>query len=152
VVVLVEKDSLADYTAKLAAIFGFTYLVSGGTSKLIETEFLVRALQPLDEVEVIAHVDFDPEGWTLADAFVDQLRRYGMKVSGTLPHLVRGECFTAEELELYSFPCSCASPAEVTLARRWVERGGGINGQPVGIHANHLKPIERVQAELERLL
>ena len=34
----------------------------------------------------------------------------------------------------------------------WVAQSGGLDGQPVGIHSNHVQPFERVRALLEELL
>jgi len=60
-------------------------------------------------------------------------------------HLITPECFTAEEIELYALPCPSSTASLRTKAAKWVKNGGGINGKPMGIHANHLKPFERVR-------
>jgi hypothetical protein len=153
VVMLVEKESLEDNAIKLASQFGVTYMVSGGTPKLVDTEYLVAALRALGLVKVlvISYGDFDPEGWALADGFVAQLERYDMAVEGSVRHLVRAECFTEDELTLYAMPCPAGGPAAVTLAEEWVRRSGGIHGKAWGIHGNHL-PFDRVMAELAKLL
>jgi hypothetical protein len=154
VILLVEKESLQGYTERLAAEFGITYMITGGTSKLIDTEYLAEALRALltGPVVVVSYGDFDPEGWVIADGFVGQLQRYAMDVEGPVARLVLATCFTEEELSLYAIPCSTHNPEAVTMAKRWVERSGGVHGRALGIHANHLQPVERVLARMREVL
>lgn len=150
-ILLVEKDSLEHYARPLADEFGLSWIVTGGYPKLIDVEFFARRLASFGLVfRVIAFVDFDPEGWQLADAFVRQLRRFGIEVQTQILFLVRPESFTAEDLELYALPCHSGTPAKSVSA--WLERGGGIQGQPLCLHANHLQPLSRLREALVRAL
>jgi hypothetical protein len=90
-------------------------------------------------------------GWTVADSFAAQLLRFCGRYSHLL-HLIRPECFTAEELELYALPCPSGTPALRTKAKNWVKRSGGIGGQALGMDANKLKPHERVRARFLEVL
>lgn len=55
------------------------------------------------------------------------------------------DLFTPEEIELLALPCKLNTSAERTHAKHWLEKGGGIAGQPLGVHVNHLRPYERVR-------
>ena len=66
-------------------------------------------------------------------------------------HLITPECFTAEEIELYALPCPSSTASLPTKAANWLKNGGGIKSQPLGIHANHLKPFERVRERFLQL-
>jgi hypothetical protein len=65
--------------------------------------------------------------------------------------VVRPECFSAEEIALYSVACPTRPKNVAEKARNWVKTTGGIGGVARGIHANHLPP-ERVRARVEGLL
>lgn len=154
VVILCEKESLSAYLELVYGEFGVTVLVSGGMTKLLDSEYLVEDLRKagVARVVVLAYVDFDPEGWTMPEVLLNHVMRYGLQADLQIRYLVRPECFTEEELELYSMPCPAPNAAARTRLRHWVERSGGIAGKGWGIHANHLKPVERVMARVRELL
>lgn len=151
VLVIAEKTSLKKTVELLALRFGVSTFISTGVSSLIEVEYLVKALA-VGEVDVIAYVDYDPGGAQVARAFVNQLRRYGVTVQSDVQFLVRADCFTVEEKELYALPIPTDTPTLATLAREWVKQTGGIEGKPLGIHADHLRPPERVAQLFASLL
>lgn len=153
IVLLVEKDCLGDYAEKIQKRFGFTILISGGSSKLIDAEFLARDLHQrgIDKIMLLAFVDWDPAGRDLAEAFIPQIQRYGIQVTGGPHMVVIPDCFTEKEISLHSYPAPASTPALITQARRWMEKGGGINGRVRGIGADKLKPLERVVRRLEQM-
>ena len=93
---------------------------------------------------VIAFVDYDESGWVIGKAVVKQLETLGLKVA-RLDFLLHEKCFTEEEIRLYAHPCKSGSKARRTLARLWVESGGGIGAEALGIHASHVQPFKRVK-------
>lgn len=141
VVVLLEKTEFIAEAHALQQEFGVTTFRSGGTPRLVATEFLTKELlrHGILEVEVLTFVDWDPKGHEGADTLVKHLNLFGCRVKGRPRHLVTPERFTDRELEFLSFPLDGR-----TLNRRWFERTGGIRGQRRGIHANQLTPVERV--------
>ncbi len=154
VVLVAEKKSLGENAFRLAEEFGISCQVVGGSPTLNESEYFARALGEVGQgpVRVIAYVDYDPPGWAIGDTFAKHLTRFGLPHVQPVEFLVRAENFTAEELELFAMPCSTNSPSLATKARQWLKRCGGINGQLLMIHANHLEPYERVRACMARLL
>ena len=59
--------------------------------------------------------------------------------------LLRQECFTEEEKRLYARPLPMPTQAFRTKAEAWAKKSGGVNGQLMGIHSNHVQPYERVR-------
>ncbi|MBS2037281.1 hypothetical protein JST97_20000 [bacterium] len=153
VLIVCEKDSLSPKVRVLAEQFGVSYIVLGGQPSLIGTEFFSDKIRHLAPLWVIAYVDYDPSGWILARAFIDQLSRYDIDCHGDVQGwLVRPESFTPEELELFALPLEPEGAASAGKIKLWMEECGGINGQEMGITANRLHPVERVAAVLHKLL
>lgn len=152
VLLLAEKESIADYGLAIHHRFGISYVETGGFPKLIASEFLARRLLEagITEVELmVGFVDFDPDGWAIVDAQVKQLARYGIQTARPPVFVVTGELFSPEEIELLARPC--AEPGSVKV-QNWLIRSGGIDGKPWRIHANHFEPLERVLARVRELL
>lgn len=154
IVVLCEKDSLKKPLALIAEKFGVSTMCSGGTPALVQTENFLEALRAVygGELVVLAFVDFDPDGWGVAEAFCNQLQRYGAQIRGALRYVVTAEAFTAEELELFSLPCPSGNPASAAKTKKWLANGGGIHGKAMCIHADHLVPPQRVVEIVGRLI
>lgn len=153
VVIVCEKDSLADKVRFLSEQYGVSYIVLGGQPSLIGTEFFAEMIRSVGPLTIIAYVDYDPAGWIIVRSFIEQLRRYGIEcVGGVRGFLVRPESFSAEELELYALPLDPESASSAGKAKLWMDETHGVNGEEKGIHANHLDPVERVAAVLEKIL
>lgn len=147
IVVVAEKTSLRSGVSRLAAQFGVSTLILGGLPSLLSTEFFVQALRASwsGPVRLAALVDFDPSGWIAAEGLAGQLERYGVPVE-EVRFLVRPERFTAEEVALYRRRLRGSTPQRRGKIRAWVERSGGIGGEAFGLHADHLRPTDRVVA------
>lgn len=144
IVVVAEKKGLKGDLQLLADEFGVSYIVLGGMPSLVSSEFFARAFAQVGPLVLVAYVDYDVGGHLIAENFLKQLQRLCKSIS-QLRYLVKPECFSALEIELHAMPCPASTPALRTKAKNWVKNGGGIDGQPVGIHCNHLKPFARVR-------
>ena len=151
IVLVAEKKGLKDDLQLLAQEFGVSYVVLGGMPSLVASEFFARAFAGVGPLILVAYVDYDVGGHLIAENFLKQLRRLCKSIDRLL-YLVKPECFSAEELDLYALPCPSSTPALRTKARNWLNNGGGIDGKPMGIHANHLKPFERVRKRFLELV
>lgn len=98
----------------------------------------------VQDIRVVAYVDYDVGGWILGQAAADQLGDRGLRITG-FDYLLRENCFTPEEKRLHSHPCAMGGPSAKTKARQWVERGGGLDGEPRGIFASYVEPYARVR-------
>jgi len=153
IVLVVEKYSLIQVMADASERFGISGIVLGGNPSWISTEHfcwkLLEALGGERPVRLITLVDYDPFGWLLAGMFRDQLERYGIS-TGSMKHLVLPAMFTAEEIAAVSYPVESTSAAISGKIKKWMASGGGINGEPRGIHADDLWPHERIFEALEK--
>lgn len=94
-------------------------------------------------MRVVAFVDFNPGGGVAADSFVDHLARYGVTTK-VLTFLIRPERFTKVELHEYAYCLRPSDRRQKTLQDHWLESSGGVDGQALGIHANHLTSVDRL--------
>lgn len=150
IVIVAEKRGLKGDLQRLAAEFGVGYVILGGSPSLVSSEFFARAFAHVGPLLLIAYVDYDVGGALIAETFVKQMVRFQKSVERMI-HLITPECFSAEEIELYALPCPSSTASLRTKAANWVKNGGGIQGKPLGIHANHLKPFERVRQRFLQL-
>ena len=97
---------LAD-TTRICRKLGLTHYQLEGCPSRLSTEYLAVRLRERTPapVWVIAFVDYDAAGWTIGKAVAKQLEELGVKVE-RLDFLLHEECFTEEEIRLYSHPCS----------------------------------------------
>ena len=150
IVLIIEKDSLADAGIAAARHCGVSWIITGGVARIVTVEFFCAALQQIYQgpVTAIDLGDFDPGGWLNGRIFVKHMQRYGTTCPEGPYYLVRPALFTQEELDLFSRPLS----SEDGRVDDWLAESGGIDGQPRGIHADWLQPPERVREALESLI
>jgi len=120
---------------------------------LLASEYFAEEMKKrgIYQVEVYYYGDFDYAGWDIGPAFIRHLRFNGLACT-RLARLLLPECFSAEELPLVSRALDAPTPSIVARMQRWLREGGGIGGQPRGIHANWLFPYDRVLSRLQKLL
>ncbi|MBI3929427.1 MAG: hypothetical protein HY319_28030 [Armatimonadetes bacterium] len=66
------------------------------------------------------------------------------ELSRPSPARMRPERFTPEEPDWFSYPIAATTPQLEGKAWARKEQSGGIGGRLRGIHADHLRPLERV--------
>ena len=142
IILLIEKECLAEAGIEMARQLGLSWIVSGGVSRLVSVEFFCAALRQhyTGPVTVLVFGDFDPGGWLNGRVFPEHLARYQTTCNSGPHYLVRPELFTPEELHLFSRPLS-QSDGRID---EWMTESGGIHGQPRGIHADWLQPPDRL--------
>ena len=147
--VLVEKATTRRMVTTLARTFGASLVTLGGQASLLVTEYFAVALRERwsGPVQVRAYVDYDPWGWAIARAFCRQLGRYGVEVRD-LRFLVRPERFTEEELATLPVPLPDTTPVVRRTVDNWMAETGGVRGARLGLHADHLRPVERLVAAM----
>lgn len=77
---------------------------------------------------------------------------YGLQLDGPPQPIVLPHLFTPEELEILSIPCHARTGRQRTLNSDWLDKGGGIANQALGIHVGHLKLYPRLQARVAEML
>lgn len=151
---VVEKgDQLERFGRRLQRQLGCSLHITGGTPKLLDSEYLALDLKAegVGEVEVLVYGDFDVGGWGVGSGLVKQLKFLGIGCRRRR-HVVWPQCFSLEELALYSQPIVTSNTSQAVRLRNWLRQTGGIAGQARSIHANWLKPYERVLARVEEVL
>ncbi len=142
VVLLGEKASLLDEVKEAARRFGFSWYIAGGDPGYVSTEFfadLVRGRRIL----ILAHVDFDPQGWDVARSFAKQLQRYGVEVEG-IRWLVVPSRFSREEIERIKLVIPAPTKGDRKKVRTWIRESGGVDGKGYRIHADFMQPLARL--------
>lgn len=151
---VVEKgDQLERFGRRLQRHLGCSLHITGGAPKLLDTEYLAFDLKAagVGEVDMLVYGDFDVGGWGVGSGLVKQLKFLGIGCRRRR-HVVVPQCFRLEELVLYSQPILVQNTSQAVRLSKWLQQTGGIAGQPRSIHANWLKPYERVLARVEELL
>jgi hypothetical protein len=153
ILLVVEKSSLHESGRRLAQEFGLSLRLLDSQPPLLASEYLAAELQEKvpGPIRVLALVDYDPGGWILGRALAKQLRFFGLPQVSEVEFLVRQECFSDEEKRLFARPVPQSNSIMKSKAQRWLAESGGVNGQLLGIHADHL-PYERLRQSLLDLL
>lgn len=137
VVLFVEKATTARVARSVCDELGLSWVIAGGMSRIVGTEWLAELLRPVVEgpVLVLAFVDYDPWGWAAGAAFPRQLERYGVAVRG-LRFLVEPSRFTAEQRRELSVPLPQPDEARRSYVERWLVETGGVDGEARGLSAD----------------
>lgn len=138
VLVFAEKRGWVRFLRDLHAEWGVSTLALGGAPSALTSEYTadhIRAVLPTRQpLVLLGLVDFDPAGAVIAAAFQRQIVAQGLDVS-TLHTPIHPRHYSAEELELFSYPLPRSQP---TLTRRWLDQTGGVLGQPRGLELESL--------------
>ncbi|MGE0495496.1 MAG: hypothetical protein AB7S38_40195 [Vulcanimicrobiota bacterium] len=149
VVLFVEKETLLSQALGLHEERGVSVFVSGGLPPLIGAEYFAAELG-LDEVVLVSYCDFDVVGFDLPLIHADHLARYGVRVR-EVRRMVQPDLFTAEEIALLAVPIETEGPPNWRArVERWLRETGGVDGQALAIHADHLQPFSRVVEAFDR--
>ena len=153
-ILLVEKgDQPEEFGRQLQEQFDLNLLVLKGTPSLLAVEYFAGELRKAGilEVEVYFYGDYDYAGWDIGTAFIRMLKSYGILCT-RFQRLVLPECFTPEELAVFSRPVNIPNSSVAGRVASWLRQGGGINGEARAIHANWLFPYDRLSSRLEALI
>lgn len=142
IVLVSEKSGHFRRLELLQREFGITIISLGGMPSVLTSEYFSQLLQskiPASKpLKIISIVDYNPSGAIILKSFAAQLAHQGHKHLAAVHNLLTPEIFTPEELKTIVEPIPLKSKADQTKARRWLEAGGGINGQPLGLESEAL--------------
>ena len=149
-VVFAEKTGWVRWLRKVWERFSVTTLALGGAPSALSSEYTIASLREggldpeRDQLRLIGLVDFDPSGDIIARSFQHQLRKLGW-ANSTLETLIDPSDYSAEELEMFAFELP---KGQKTKTQKWLESGGGIGGEALGLEAESM-PYERLLSLLE---
>jgi len=139
IILFAEKAGHYPLLQRIAQNTEVTILSLGGQPSLLSAEYFVDEMkaQKIDvrkSFYTFSLVDYDTSGWIIKDAFLNDLRFFGLK---HLQHkdLILLEIFTQEEIELNKYPLPI-SPEMEAKNRKWLKESGGINGELYGLEAD----------------
>ena len=149
VIFFTEKEGLWWLCTYMAKKHKITAVASQGEPSLLAMEYLVEKLKRLrvKSVEVGAFTDYDPWGFLIAENFAEKLGEgvfFGKenvaltRLNGSQADLAK--LFTKAELERGKRDLTMYSQYKQTQVRDWMNKTGGINGEPFGIHVDLAKP------------
>ena len=153
IIVFSEKAGFVRLMREVNKTYDCTTAALNGISSVLSSEYMMAHIAEAGvdlgktRFHVFGIVDYDPNGAIVAGAFQRQIKSQGVKLL-KYRDLVTPAIFTPEELELSKFSLP---PKQRTKNRKWMERTGGINGQPFGIEADAV-PKDRLFSTLDKLL
>jgi len=145
VILFTEKDTIWPVIRNLASLYGVSAVSGSGQPSLAATEnMLLEILQAdPDEIIVLTLTDYDPAGYSISDAQIQQIadvvQAVNQRVSIQFKRLgLEPDQLTPDELEANAY-----EPADKGL-KEWTRRTGGINGRPLGLELDSL-PLSRIR-------
>lgn len=145
-IIFCEKTGLFPVIKEISDKYDITAVSLGGFPSLMETENLVWDLRKFvmtgvrTEFILFSIVDYDPAGYWIEKVFRDQLDTFGIEVSQVHP-LIQVNRLEPERLEYAKYKLK-----ESSKTTNWLEKTGGINGEPYGLEANAFKRNEIIAA------
>ncbi len=124
IILFSEKLGHQAFLSEITEKYQVSILALGGQPSLLNVEYFVDDLKKAEvnlqrSFYLFGIVDYDPSGWIIRDAFVNDLRLYKIKNIRVLD-LVHPDMLTPEEVKLarYRIP---ESPAMKTKNKRWLK-------------------------------
>jgi hypothetical protein len=147
IILFAEKAGHFPLLQRIAQDTDVTILSLGGQPSLLSAEYFVDEMKAQDidirkSFYTFSLVDYDTSGWIIKDAFLNDLRFFGVK---HVQHrdLILPSIFTPEEIELNKFPLH-TPPEMEEKNKKWLRESGGINGELYGLEAD-AAPGERIK-------
>lgn len=107
IIVFSEKTGHQDFLAEIYDRYQVSALALGGQPSVLNVEYFVddlkeRGIDIRRSFYLFSIVDYDPSGWIIRDAFVDDLRHYGVK-NTQVTDLIHPDALTPDEVMLAKY-------------------------------------------------
>ena len=107
IILFSEKLGHQDFLSEIAKKYNISIVALGGQPSVLNVEYFVDTIRAVGvnlkrSFYLFSIVDFDPSGWIIRDAFVDDLRFYGISHTKIID-LITPDILTAEEVQLARF-------------------------------------------------
>lgn len=148
VMLIGEKHGKYAVLEKIAHQLNCTVMTLGGQPSLLSMEYLVDDYKEKDidirkSMYLIFVVDYDPAGWIIRDSVIRDLKFYGMKNIKAID-IIAPDILRPKELKLAKFPLP---KGREVINKNWMEKTGGINGQPYGFESDSV-PFKRLRKKI----
>ncbi len=142
-----EKDTQYRELERIAYLYGCCAISGTGQNAFGATEQLLRQIK--DDIEdnpiiFLTFTDYDGAGYNIAETFEEQMRycldNEGMdnEIESHRLGIVLNQ-LSVEEIEANKFQLK-----DNTVNKKWVDGGGGVNGEFYGVELNALKHVRRI--------
>ena len=156
VILFTEKDTIWPIVENIASLYGVSAISGKGKPSNACSENITRAIinseafkaaQP-EALVLLSLTDYDPSGYIIASAQLNQLaaaaRNYGGEL-GKLRQVIHKRIgITPDQLTPAELAANSYEPKEAGLTE-WLNETGGINGQPLGLELDSLE-TSRIRA------
>jgi len=169
VIIFAEKLGHFAYLSELFNQYHVSVIALGGQPSVLNIEYFVDAIKAAKinlrrSFYLFGIVDFDPSGWIIRDAFVNNLRHYGIKNIQTFELVHPDMLKTQAEVIQARYPVK-AGPEMTEKNRRWYEEVSarhyvnmkhlvdetGGKRKLYGLESEAVS-AERISLELERIM
>jgi len=124
IILFSEKLGHQSFLSEMAEMYDVSILALGGQPSVLNVEYFVRELRQTGvnlrrSFYLFSVVDYDPSGWIVRDAFVDNLHRYGIK-NVRVTDLITPDVLTPDEVLMSRYRV----PANKSMHRKnaaWLE-------------------------------
>ncbi|MFH1824047.1 MAG: hypothetical protein ABH873_02320 [Candidatus Firestonebacteria bacterium] len=147
IILFAEKAGHYPLLQQIAENSEVTIISLGGQPSILSAEYFVDKMkaQGIDirkSFYTFSLVDYDPSGWIIKNAFLNDLNFFGLKhIKRT--DLILLKMFSKEEIESSKY--LVPDPKEMKIKNRnWLKESGGINGELYGLEAD-AAPLERIE-------
>jgi hypothetical protein len=168
IILFSEKLGHQDFLSDIADKYNVSILALGGQPSVLTSEYFVETVREAGvnlqrSFYLFSIVDYDPSGWIIRDAFVDNLKFYGITNTRVID-LIHPDMLTPEEIKLakYRIPATEAMRVKNKTWLKEVHRRDYRNqkyledtkrGKPVlyGLEAESIS-AKRLEAKLEEVM
>ena len=154
IILFAEKAGHFPLLQRIAKETDVTVLSLGGQPSLLSAEYFVNEIKASGiniqkTFYTFSLVDYDPSGWIIRDAFLDDLRFYGLKHLQNQDLILPG-IFSQEEIDLNKFPLP-APPEMKVKNQEWLKKSGGIDGKLFGLEVD-AAPVQQIENLFKSLI
>lgn len=126
IILVSEKVGHQDFLEEMRAKYHISTIALGGQPSLLNNEYFVDSLKKQGvnlqrSFFIFTIVDYDPSGWIIRDAFVNNLNHYGIKHVGTTD-LVHPDMLTPDEVLISRFILEDHTKAIRTKNAAWLKQ------------------------------
>jgi hypothetical protein len=125
IIVFSEKAGHQDYLEEIHNQYQVNILALGGQPSVLNIEYFIDDLKAITKIDLrrsfylFSIVDYDPSGWIIRDALIDDLSRYGIN-NVQIIDLIHPDALTPEEIALSRY--NIRNPAEMkTKNEAWLK-------------------------------
>jgi len=151
IILFSEKTGHQDFLEEIYEQYQISILALGGQPSVLNVEYFVDELkkQKVDirrSFYLFSIVDFDPSGWIIRDAFIDDLHHYGVKNTSVID-LIHPDALSSDEVKLAKYRISTEGMAAKNQA--WLKEVHKKNYQNQKYLEEETKQGEKILYGLE---